>query len=106
MLTFSQSHLRWHMIILSIIARHRAQSVADSSSRKIREKDATYSRKKRFEHLEDAQNSQINAACCAAMAAGAQWHSILQFSACHAGSRLQPSLSEPKTNAWAVRERG
>jgi hypothetical protein len=38
------------MIVLSIIARHRAQSVADSSSRKIREKDATDSRKKRLGH--------------------------------------------------------
>ncbi len=46
--TFSQSRRRWHMILLSIIARHRAQSVADSSSRKIRERDATGSRKKRL----------------------------------------------------------
>ncbi len=31
----------WHMIVLSIIARRRAQSVVGSISRKIREKDAT-----------------------------------------------------------------
>ncbi len=36
----------WHMILLSIIARHSTQSVTDSSSRKFREKDATGSRKK------------------------------------------------------------
>jgi hypothetical protein len=41
-----KSHVRWHMIVLSIIALHHAQSVADSSSRKNREKDATGSRKK------------------------------------------------------------
>ncbi len=43
-----KSHVRWHMIVLSIIARHRAQSVAGSSSRKIRETDATGSREKRL----------------------------------------------------------
>jgi hypothetical protein len=44
----NKSRVRWHMIFLSIIARHRAQSVADSSSRKIRENYAADSRKKRF----------------------------------------------------------
>jgi hypothetical protein len=47
-LDFSQSRRHWHMIVLSIIARHRALSVADPSSRKILEKDATDSRKKRL----------------------------------------------------------
>jgi hypothetical protein len=47
-LTFSQSRRHWYMIVLSIIERHRAQSVADSSWRKNREKDATDSRKKRL----------------------------------------------------------
>jgi hypothetical protein len=45
-----KSRLLWHMIALSIIARHRAQSVAGSISRKIREKDATLSREKRYRH--------------------------------------------------------
>jgi hypothetical protein len=45
-LTFSQSRLHWHAIVLSIVARHRAQSVADSSWRKNGKKDATDSRKK------------------------------------------------------------
>jgi hypothetical protein len=45
-LTFSQSRRHEHMIVLSIIARHRTQTIADSSSRKIRENYATYSRKK------------------------------------------------------------
>jgi hypothetical protein len=48
MLTFRQSRRHWHMTLLSSIARHRAQSVADSSSRKVREKDATDSSKKRL----------------------------------------------------------
>ncbi len=43
-----KSRVRWHMIVLSIIARRRAQSVAVSISWKIREKDATGSRKKRL----------------------------------------------------------
>jgi hypothetical protein len=46
-----KSRVRWHMIVLSIIARRRAQSVAVSISRKIREKDATCSRKKRLGYL-------------------------------------------------------
>ena len=41
-----KSRVRWHMIVLSIIARRRAQSVVVSISRKIREKDVTGSRKK------------------------------------------------------------
>jgi hypothetical protein len=49
-LTISQSRRHWHMIILSIIAQHRPQSVAGSSSRKNRQKDATRSRKKRLRH--------------------------------------------------------
>ncbi len=49
-----KSRVRWHMIIrvvLSIIAQRRAQSVAGSISRKIREKDATGSRKKRLSYV-------------------------------------------------------
>ena len=46
--TIKKSRVLWHMIVLSIIARHSAQSVADSSWRKIREKDAADSRKKRL----------------------------------------------------------
>jgi hypothetical protein len=38
--------MHWHMIIPSIIAGQRAQSVAGSSSRKIQEEDATRLRKK------------------------------------------------------------
>ena len=47
------NHADWHMIVLSIIARRRAQSVAVSISRKIREKDATGSRKKRLGYTRD-----------------------------------------------------
>jgi hypothetical protein len=46
-----KSRVRWHMIVLSIIARRRAKSVAVSISRKIREKDATGLRKKRLGYL-------------------------------------------------------
>ncbi len=46
----SQSRGHWHMIVMSIIALHSAQSVAGSSLRKIREKYATRSREKRLRH--------------------------------------------------------
>ncbi len=42
---------RWHMIVPTIIARHRAQSVACSSSRKFRETDATFLREKCLSYL-------------------------------------------------------
>jgi hypothetical protein len=61
--TFSQSRRHWHMISLSIIARHRALSVADSSWTQIREKDATDSGKKRLGYAIEAGEKVVAQHC-------------------------------------------
>jgi hypothetical protein len=75
-----KSRVCWHMIILSIIARCRAQSVAVSISRKIREKDATGSRIKRLGytlHLASCPPS-----CMPTLAQGSILHDNLSRPAC------------------------
>ncbi len=57
MQAIKKSSLRWHIIVLSILARHSAQSVAGSTSRKFRENHATRSRKKMFQTRWDAQGA-------------------------------------------------